>query len=164
MSASLVVTAVLSLGIIRLPVEEKFLFPATLVTTVAISIAAWLTCTMLTKPTDMDRLCGFYRRVRPSGLWGPVRRKLAEDGLLPDGNGMRRFGPLEVAAWFSGLALVYGTTFGIGKFIFGSYLEGSLYFLLALGGGAVVAFAAKKFFSHGRYIERVPDADATEMD
>lgn len=37
----------------------------------------------LHKPTDMDILVGFYSRIRPFGLWGPVRRLAEQRGLVP---------------------------------------------------------------------------------
>ena len=34
-------------------------------------------------PTDMDVLVKFYARVRPFGVWGPVRREAVKRGLVP---------------------------------------------------------------------------------
>lgn len=42
-----------------------------------------LIITFLTKPTDMDILVRFYARIRPFGLWGPVRREAVRRGLVP---------------------------------------------------------------------------------
>jgi Na+/proline symporter len=162
MSTSLVVSLAMAIGLFSLPVPPVYIFPATLVLTVSLSICVWLTITMLTKPTEIERLAEFYLRVRPTGFWGPVRRKLAAEGRLAGDSGVRRFGLLEVFAWFSGLALVYGATFGIGKLVLGMYLEAAIYLLIAFAGGAVVAFAAKKFFSPGRYRESAETAAAVQ--
>jgi Na+/proline symporter len=37
----------------------------------------------LTKPADMEVLVKFYSRVRPWGVWGPVRREAVRRGLVP---------------------------------------------------------------------------------
>ena len=39
--------------------------------------------TFLTKPADMETLVRFYAKVRPFGVWGPVRREAARRGLVP---------------------------------------------------------------------------------
>jgi hypothetical protein len=37
----------------------------------------------VTKPTDIEILCRFYSRIRPFGVWGPVRRLAEQRGLVP---------------------------------------------------------------------------------
>jgi solute:Na+ symporter, SSS family len=39
--------------------------------------------TFLTKPADMETLVSFYTKVRPFGVWGPVRREAVRRGLVP---------------------------------------------------------------------------------
>ncbi len=39
--------------------------------------------TFLTKPADMEILVRFYARIRPFGVWGPVRREAVRRGLVP---------------------------------------------------------------------------------
>jgi solute:Na+ symporter, SSS family len=39
--------------------------------------------TFLTKPADMETLVRFYAKVRPFGVWGPVRREAVRRGLVP---------------------------------------------------------------------------------
>ena len=39
--------------------------------------------TFLTKPADMETLVRFYVKVRPFGVWGPIRREAARRGLVP---------------------------------------------------------------------------------
>lgn len=45
----------------------------------AISLAGCLAGTLLTPAEDMDVLQSFYRRVRPWGFWGPVRRQVEHE-------------------------------------------------------------------------------------
>jgi solute:Na+ symporter, SSS family len=39
--------------------------------------------TFLTKPAGMETLVPFYAKVRPFGVWGPVRREAVRRGLVP---------------------------------------------------------------------------------
>lgn len=41
-----------------------------------LTTALWVTVTLVTRPHDMQTLKTFYRRARPMGLWGPVRRAI----------------------------------------------------------------------------------------
>lgn len=45
------------------------------------SLAGLILGTFATQPTDEDVLFEFYRRTRPFGFWGPVRKKLAPEVL-----------------------------------------------------------------------------------
>jgi len=39
--------------------------------------------TFLTKPADFETMVRFYVKVRPFGVWGPVRREAVRRGLVP---------------------------------------------------------------------------------
>ena len=52
-----------------------FLMAATFGVTVVI--------TFLTAPTEMETLVRFYAKIRPFGVWGPVRREAIRRGLVP---------------------------------------------------------------------------------
>ena len=100
-----------------------------------VTIAVWLTTTFLTRPVAADRLRDFYRRVRPGGVWGPVRRS---DPLLPDpaGEGLT----LRLAVpWLGGVAMTYGLTFGIGKLVLREMGAGASLLAVAALGGVFVA-------------------------
>lgn len=63
----------------------------------------------LTRPPDMDTLVAFYARIRPFGIWGPVRREAVQRGLVPAGDKMPVFDALNgvlTAAFQLSLALV----------------------------------------------------------
>jgi len=175
MATSLIVTFAIAIGKMSMPVANGaqpapglqwalYDFSTTLAFTVFLAIGVWLFVTLLTRPTDMKRLEEFYLRVRPSGFWGPVRRKLAADGRLVAVAGMRGFGFLEIGAWFAGIALIYGATFSLGEFVLGNYLNAAKYFVVSIAGGVIVAFAAKNFFSLSRYRESGPGAGAAKPD
>ncbi len=96
------------------------------------SLAAWLAVTFATRPVSAERLAAFYRRVRPGGAWAPVAR--ACPGVASDGLSRRR-----LIGWASGVAAVYGLTFGIGKLLLGQTAVGLALLVLAALGGIGVA-------------------------
>jgi solute:Na+ symporter, SSS family len=49
-----------------------------------LSIVTSIAAALLTPPTEMEKLVDFYRRIRPPGFWGPVKKvALAENPHLP---------------------------------------------------------------------------------
>lgn len=50
---------------------------------VGLCLVVTLVVTHFNKPADMDILVAFYAKVRPWGIWGPVRREAVERGLVP---------------------------------------------------------------------------------
>jgi solute:Na+ symporter, SSS family len=99
---------------------------------VPVTIAVWVTVTLLTKPVSKEQLAEFYRKVRPGGMWGPVAR--ANPEVVCDGVTLRRIG-----VWAAGSAGVYGILFGTGKIILQD--AGSAIWLFAMAAaGAVVVF------------------------
>ena len=99
---------------------------------VPLTIVVWVSVTFLTRPVSTERLEAFVRLVRPGGWWSPVTRDWPEfrhDGL----------GPRTFVLWISGVALVYGLTFGIGQVLIGDPLRGAILLAAAAAGGVVVA-------------------------
>lgn len=47
------------------------------------SFALTVFITFLTKPADIETMIRFYVKVRPFGVWGPVRREAVRRGLVP---------------------------------------------------------------------------------
>jgi SSS family solute:Na+ symporter len=88
-------------------------FPETLFYIVGSTTLAWLAITFLTKPTEMETLKAFYRRVHPGGVgWKPIAE------LVPDVQGDSGY-PALFLNWGAGIVLVYCMLFGVGKFILG---------------------------------------------
>ncbi len=101
----------------------------------ALTIAAWVTATLLTPPEKMEILVPFYRKVRPGGPgWGPVARQSPE--TVPD----RNLGASVVAALLAA-GIVYFTLPAVGLLIFGDYGRAAAC-LLGAGACAVGVFAA----------------------
>jgi SSS family solute:Na+ symporter len=58
-------------------------------------LSATITIGFITKPTDKEILVRFYSRIRPFGVWGPVRRLAEERGLVPKKDRMPRIDALN---------------------------------------------------------------------
>jgi hypothetical protein len=58
--------------------------------------------TFLTKPADMETLVRFYAKIRPFGVWGPVRREAVRRGLVPANDPMPKMDVVNavVASFF----------------------------------------------------------------
>jgi len=46
---------------------------------IVVTTILWITITLLTKPEDFESLKKFYRRARPEGIWGPVRKAVEQE-------------------------------------------------------------------------------------
>lgn len=100
---------------------------------VPLSIIVWVTVTLLTRPEPKEKLVEFYKRVRPGGFWRPIQEELPglEKGMLGWG---------FLVEWLSGVALIYGATFGIGKLIFQEYGQGLILLGIAALGAMVISY------------------------
>jgi SSS family solute:Na+ symporter len=109
-------------------------FAQTILTTVAVTTAAWLTATFATAPEPRSVLQSFYNRVRPAG---PGWQAFA-------GSGGAVSAPPEPLApnflnWILGIVVVYSTLFAIGDLLFGYVLRGLGLAALAVLGGIALA-------------------------
>jgi Na+/proline symporter len=103
-----------------------------MISTVAITTAAWLLTTFLTKPEPDEVLTAFYRRTRPSRAgWSRIARLAPE--VQPDGDG-----PSNLLCWAGGCMLIYGVLFGVGKLILLETAAGLLLMGVGLLGLAVI--------------------------
>ncbi len=81
-------------------VLQKAFFPqwtasVTLLVDVSVSLALTLLCGALFAPTDREVLVKFYAKVRPFGVWGPVRAEAVKRGLVPARDPMPRIDMLN---------------------------------------------------------------------
>lgn len=97
------------------------------------------------KPEPMDHLCEFYRRMRPFGFWGPVRKACGDDVEQPDSI------LLLSLLTFGGISLVYGLMFTVLGLFLAFYLMSLGAFLMFLIGSAVTILVMRKMYpNHGR--------------
>jgi len=116
----------------RLDSDDPIQFAWTVLITVLCSTVVWILATLMTRPEKEETLVAFYRRVRPgASLWGPIV------GKAPDVP--KRFnGACNLLDWFCGCVLVYLTLFGVGKVIFGEWLLGLVFLILASIAGLII--------------------------
>jgi SSS family solute:Na+ symporter len=101
---------------------------------VAVTTAAWLTVTFLTKPDDEEKLLAFYRKVRPGGFWGPVARR---------NGGAYKLQAAPFAGWGLAVLMILFLLFGLGKVIFKEWGAGVAY----LAAGGLAAFLLSKIIA-----------------
>ena len=104
---------------------------------VPVSMACWLTATFFTEPESQEVLNRFYRKVCPGGWWKNIDRSL----INPD---KQVFNARFIINWFSGIALIFGTSLGLGYALFQCYIKSLLCFAIALISGVIIIVTAKK--------------------
>jgi solute:Na+ symporter, SSS family len=127
------ITAIIAPFFILPFIYSKVEFPYTLLIIVGWTTFWWLLVTFLTRPESDETLQRFYSKVHPGGKgWKRVAN------MLPDVVGDTGFKYLFLN-WFLGLLLVLFSLFGTGKIIFGDYVTGAVYFVIALFAGIVIS-------------------------
>ncbi len=92
-----------------LPVFAGLTFGERLALTAFGSLAVWFPVMLLSPPEPAGVLDRFFTRVRPGGLWGPVRERTGLASLDALGRDLLR--------WAFWVAVVLGGTLGIGAFL-----------------------------------------------
>lgn len=111
---------------------------------VALTMAVWLTVTLLTGPADRATLQNFYDRIHPLGKgWARV----VDVGDEPD----RHKGELAASlmAWFLGCVVVYAALFGTGYLLYGRRGIGAVCMVVS-GVAAVALFRLLPRLGFGR--------------
>jgi hypothetical protein len=106
-----------------------------MIVTVGITSVVWIAVTMLTQPEPIDKLVAFYRRVRPEG---PGWNGIAAQAELSEAHAEGRLS-LQIFNWILGVALIYGSLFGIGKLIFKEWGTGLLFLAIAIVAGVLIS-------------------------
>jgi solute:Na+ symporter, SSS family len=110
-------------------------FAYIMIVTVGITTLVWIVVTLVTRPEPAEKLIAFYRRVRPEG---PGWTGIAHEAGLAESHAQGRLS-LQFLNWILGVALIYGSLFGIGKLIFKEWGTGLLYLLVAIVAGAFIS-------------------------
>ncbi len=114
-------------------------FPDSYFFTVGLTTVVWLAVTFLTKPTDMEVMKSFYRKVRPGGWWIPVEKSLGMPHI--------KVGAYRFIAWFAAVIMGYGALFSIGALILHQWHDLYLYLTMFAGGLIVLILAERKDFA-----------------
>ena len=92
-----------------LPVFAGLTFGERLALTAFGSLAVWVPVMLLSPPEPAEVLDRFFARVRPGGIWGPVRERTGLASLDVLGR--------ELLRWAFWVVVVLGGTLGIGAFL-----------------------------------------------
>ncbi|RPH95652.1 hypothetical protein EHM69_03730 [candidate division KSB1 bacterium] len=95
------------------------------------SAIIWIIVTLISKPAPMDNLAEFYRRTKPVGVWGAVRKWSRAHGQITP-QPARVSQPLM--GWIWGMALVIGLTLAIGYSVMLNPVPAALCYLVTLIG------------------------------
>lgn len=113
-----------------------------LLLTVGFATVVWIVVTFLTKPTDMETLKSFYKRVHPGGRgWTPVSSQLPE---VQSDTGFKHLW----YAWLAGCVTVITFLFGTGKLILGDYTQAVVLFLGAAISIRIIIVSLRKHGWH----------------
>src|SRR4051794_25142766 len=110
MITAAVVSIFLQMGL-KLDSDEPRQFAYIMLLTVGITSIVWILVTIMTDPEPEEKLVAFYRRVRPEG---PGWNGIAARAGLAESHAKGRLS-LQFVNWILGVALIYGSLFGIGK-------------------------------------------------
>ncbi len=132
------VTSVVLIQVVGLRPDEPREFAYLMLGTLACTTVTWVTVTFATKPEPDATLIAFFERVRPSGPgWAAIARKTTTKAAGPPM-------PVRVRDWVLGCVLVYAVLFGVGKWVLGERLVGTVLLVVAVLSGAVLARDLRK--------------------
>lgn len=109
-------------------------FSVKLMLMVIVVTISWLVGTLASKPVSKEVLYNFYRQCHPGGPgWKKVLNDAKNEGVDLNGKeGVDWQMPLKLLCVFIGCAVIYGSLFSIGSFVYGNLLWG-----FCLGGAAI---------------------------
>jgi len=112
-------------------------------TGIALTTVFWIVVTLTTKPDDMEILKDFYRKARPLGFWGPVRKACGGD-VFPE---LRR--PLVKGFLLSalGFASAVSLILGLGDLYVGKFAQGVALVAGFVALGAIFLRAFNSYFA-----------------
>jgi hypothetical protein len=95
--------------------------------------------TLLTRPTDEDRLRKFYRLVHPGGPgWKHIMEKEKAAGLLTGAAAEPWDVPVGILCMLVGCLAVWGALFAVGYWIYGNYAPAVVLTLVAAISGFIL--------------------------
>ncbi len=100
-----------------------------------VTTLVWISVVLMTKPVDKNVLNEFFKRVRPSGWWGPIASS------NPD---IKSELPIRTrwSGWILGVGFIYCSLLGIGYIVTARYYLGVLLLIITL---LILYFLMKSF-------------------
>jgi Na+/proline symporter len=131
MAVAALTTIVLNTAV-HLEGSSSIVFAHSILITVAITTATWVTVTLLTRPESEAKLLEFYRRVRPVAAgWKHIA------ALAPEVPASHE-GWYNLMDWLLGCLMVYMALFGIGKLLLGSVGLGLSFLVISAASGYLI--------------------------
>jgi hypothetical protein len=132
--SAMIVASVVALGLSRVAFtgNNAVVFAKSTLITAGVTTIAWIVATFVTPAEEESTLLSFYRRVHPAVYgWKRIAKQAPE---MPE---VRDFAA-NAFDTAMGCLLVYGTLFGLGKFIFGDWLTGTILIAVAAVAGYLI--------------------------
>ncbi|OEK06692.1 sodium:solute symporter family protein [Roseivirga misakiensis] len=114
-----------------------------LLISVGVTTIAWVSVTLMTKPTDHSVLASFYNKVKPYGSGWNGFKILAKQGKIDLEEGTGRLS-IDILAMFLGIIIVYSALFSTGMFIYGNLTNGVILLVISLGAALLLKNTWKK--------------------
>ncbi|MFY0593324.1 sodium:solute symporter family protein [Roseivirga sp.] len=114
-----------------------------LLISVGVTTIAWVSVTLVTKPTDYSVLASFYNKVKPYGSGWNGFKVLAKTENINLEKGTGRLS-IDILAMFLGIIIVYSALFSTGMFIYGNITNGVILLAIALIGALLLKNTWKK--------------------
>ena len=106
---------------------------------VAITTIGWMLVTVLTRPTDPEKLRSFYRLVHPGGPgWRKVLKAAEAEGVSVEHADAKWDVPTGIVCMLVGCALIWSAVLGIGYWIYGNHLPATVLTVIAAASGIIL--------------------------
>ncbi|MEE9523912.1 MAG: sodium:solute symporter family protein [Thermodesulfovibrionales bacterium] len=124
--SAMIASTIMSIIVYTHPILSVSPFHVKLFSIISISTVVWITVTLLTNPSEKEKLVDFYKKTLPGGYgWEPIKK------LAGDIKGGESFAS-QVFQWINGSLFVIALTIGLGKVLLGFYISGIIWFSVAV--------------------------------
>ncbi len=124
--SAMIASTTMSIIVYTHPTLSASPFHVKLFSIISISTVVWITVTLLTNPSEKEKLVDFYKKTLPGGYgWEPIKK------LAGDIKGGVSFAS-QVFQWINGSLFVIALTIGLGKVLLGFYISGIIWFSVAV--------------------------------
>lgn len=119
-----------------------------LVIGVAVTTAAWITVTFITRPSEHSKLVSFYNLVRPAPAgWKKVIKEAEVSGEKIETGIAKNNLPLGILCMIAGCIAVYGALFSTGYWIYGNYPAAVILSAVTVAASIYLVITWKKIIS-----------------
>lgn len=118
---------------------------AQLVLGILITTIAWVSVTLLTKPSNEETLKSFYKLIRPGGPgWKKIIKKIEEDPTLDFDITEKWDVPTAILSMVIGSFMIFTALFSIGYYIYGNIELGTIMLVLTVLSMALLLYLWRK--------------------